>query len=290
MVVVTADSKIEWTEHTFNPWWGCARVSPGCVNCYADTLASRWGHELWRRHGPRKPMSEQYWRQPVKWNRARPARVFCGSMCDVFEDHPAPAVKEMQDAARERLWELIEETPNLTWMLLTKRPENIEAMMPHGGFQLNTWLGTSVEDQRRADERIPVLLGLRYSVVRFLSCEPLLSKVDLSRYLTVAPPSDRQWCPTARMHTDRVGDIRCRCTGGHYLGQRLNWIICGGESGAKARPMAPEWAQSLRDQCVATRTAFLFKQWGGRTAKAGGRCLDGRTWDEFPVDYMGWPL
>lgn len=327
-----ADSKIEWCDHTFNTWWGCARVSPGCVNCYADTNAARWGHQLWRRHGPRKPMSDQYWRAPVRWNRAGPARVFCGSMCDVFEAHPAPEVRAMQDTARERLWDLIDMTADLTWMLLTKRPENIQAMTPSGGFPLNVWLGTSVEDQRRADERCSTLLGIPTSHVRFLSCEPLLSPVDLSRYLTVAPVSDRQWCPTARRHTCPVGDIRCTCTGGHIRGQRIRWVIAGGESGPKARPMHPDWARALRDQAVATRTAFHFKQRGQFTWDAGqddpfdpdtyvcaatgrvadeataladggqwqgvwnvgktraGRLLDGRVWDEFPTDNLGWPL
>ena len=118
------DSEISWTHHTFNCWWGCARVSPGCRFCYADTLATHWGHELWRRHGPRRPMSDNYWRQPFTWNRKAanaegPTRVFCASMADVFEDHPEPEVRAFQDKERARLWDLIEATPNLTWMLLT---------------------------------------------------------------------------------------------------------------------------------------------------------------------------
>src|ERR1051326_6900926 len=118
------DSEISWTHHTFNCWWGCARVSPGCRFCYADTLATHWGHELWRRHGPRRPMSDNYWRQPFTWNRKAanaqgPTRGFCASMADVFEDHPEPEVRAFQDKERARLWDLIEATPNLTWMLLT---------------------------------------------------------------------------------------------------------------------------------------------------------------------------
>lgn len=180
---MTADSKIEWTDHTFNVWWGCARVSSGCRHCYADTLASRWGHELWRRHGPRKPMADQYWREPLQWNRNGPARVFCGSMCDLFEAHPERDVRVMQDRERARLWGLIESTPNLTWQLLTKRPENVSSMSPWGDqWPDNVWIGTSVEDQRTADVRIPQLRTIP-AVVRFLSCEPLLSRVDLSRWI-----------------------------------------------------------------------------------------------------------
>jgi hypothetical protein len=124
-------------------------------------------------------MSAKYWREPLRWNRKGRARVFSGSMCDVFEAHPEPEVREMQDAARDRLWELIEETPDLTWMLLTKRPGNIAGMAPATGFPRNVWLGTSVEDQTRADERIPQLLAVP-AAVHFLSCEPLLGPVDLN--------------------------------------------------------------------------------------------------------------
>lgn len=295
---------IEWTDHTFNPWWGCARVSPACRFCYADRDARRYGMELWRRHGPRRMLSDANWAKPLKWNRDAeragvPAKVFCASMADVFEDHPQVA------EPRKRLWDLIERTPWLRWQLLTKRPENVAAMAPWGdSWPGHVWLGTSVENQRYADERIPVLLQ-HPAAELFLSCEPMVGPVDLSSYIA---RSD---------------------------GPSVSWVISGGESGPKARVMHPDWPRSLRDQCVAARVPFLFKQWGewapgsapvdskrmdatvarddGRTfipaerlwsetpsvdrdrvnrkgwamvhragKKAAGRELDGRTWDEYP--------
>jgi protein gp37 len=181
------NSKIEWTDHTFNPWWGCQRVSPGCEHCYAETLARRYNFKVW---GPakttsRRMMSNNYWKQPLKWNKAAKAagvrpRVFCASMADVFEDHP-----ELHEP-RIRLFDLMDECQHLDWLLLTKRPENVRDMLLAAarppGFPRRVWIGTSVEDQRRADERIPHLLNIP-ARVRFLSCEPLLGPVDLSNYL-----------------------------------------------------------------------------------------------------------
>jgi protein gp37 len=257
-------------------------------------------------------MSDKYWREPVKWNRTKPGRVFCGSMCDVFEDHPEPGVRVMQDAARGRLWDLIDATPDLTWQLLTKRPENILGMMPRTGFPSNVWIGTSVEDQRRANERIPVLLAVP-ATVRFLSCEPLLGPVELSvirtsRGMPIAP---------LEIHYDQDTGV---------VQRPISWVIAGGESGNNARPMHPTWVRSLRDQCVSAGIPFHFKQIGqwtwvaehkdsfephayvcettGRTANeatavadggswqgvwkvgktAAGRELDGQIWDEFPQE------
>jgi protein gp37 len=156
---MTDITAIEWTDHTFNPWWGCSRVSPACRFCYADRDAQRYGHQVWRRHRPRRMLSEANWQRPLRWNRdaqrARvPAKVFCASMADVFEDHPDVA------APRERLWGLIEATPWLIWQLLTKRLENISPMVPWGSeWPPHVWVGTSVENQRYADERIPVLVN-----------------------------------------------------------------------------------------------------------------------------------
>lgn len=257
------NSKIEWTDHTFNPWWGCQRVSPGCQHCYAETMAHRYGHAIW---GPakttdRRMMSDNYWRQPLKWNTAAAkvgirARVFCASMADVFEYHP------QLDDPRRRLWDLIEETPDLDWLLLTKRPENIT---PAWGALENVWLGTSVENQEQADTRIPLLLRVPVRV-RFLSCEPLLGPVDIDQACRYANGTRRpNW------------------------GLEITWIIAGGESGANARPMHPAWARSLRDQAHAAGVAFFFKQWGEHDAggqrvgkHVSGRLLDGRTWDELP--------
>lgn len=266
---------IQWTDHTFNTWWGCSRVSPACRFCYADGLAHRYGHELWRRSGPRRMLSDANWKNPLKWNRAaeragKPALVFCCSMADVFEQHPVGEVNAQLDAARARLWELIAETPWLRWQLLTKRIENVVDMVPWGKtWPRNVWLGTSVENQKFAEERVPVLLSIPDTeVTRFLSVEPMLGPVDL-----------RKWLHDSSCHI-RTSEQVCTCTEPREVG--VDWVICGGESGPKNRPMDLAWARSLRDQCADAGVPFLFKQVGGRTSKAGGRDLDGRTHDEFP--------
>src|SRR5919206_5337840 len=245
-----AKTEIEWTDHTFNTHWGCLEVSPGCDHCYARELARRFGRDVW---GPphrstRMVTSDVYWRQPLAWDRAAAAegrqhRVFCASMADVFEFHPQLA------PMRAQLWALIDRTPHLDWQLLTKRPMNIARMLPPAWLEMprpNVWLGTSVEDQARADLRIPHLVRVP-ARVRFLSCEPLLEPVDL------AP----------------------------WLGE-LHWVITGGGRGPHARPCDPAWIRAVRDQCQAAGVALFHKQWGGRTPKAGGRLLDQRTWDQFP--------
>lgn len=245
---------IEWTDHTFNPWWGCARVSPACRFCYADGLARRYGHELWRRKGPRRMLSDANWAKPLKWNRDAekagvPAKVFCASMADVFEDHPQVA------EPRKRLWHLIEATPWLRWQLLTKRPENIADMAPWGNsWPGHVWVGTSVENQRYANERISILAEIP-AAVRFLSCEPLLGPVDLSRWL----------CPKVDTCTCSEPDVGSYSVHEPYCGDeppQIEWIISGGESGAKARLSHPDWFRSLRDQCVAAGVPHLFKQFG----------------------------
>jgi protein gp37 len=225
---MTTGSKIEWCDHTFNPWWGCARVSPACRFYYAERDARRYGHQVWRRHGPRRLLSDGNWRLPLRWNRDAqragvPALVFCASMADVFEDHPQVV------EPRQRLWRLIEDTPHLRWLLLTKRPENVPEMVPGSwatGWPEQVWLGTSVEGQRYARLRIPLLLDVQGVRVRFLSCEPLLGPLDLSAWLS----------PRA-----------------------VDWVIAGGESGPRARPMHPDWARTLRNQAAAADVPFLLK-------------------------------
>jgi protein gp37 len=143
------------------------------------------------------------------------------------------------------------------------------------------WLGVSVEDQQRAELRIPALLDTP-AAVHFLSCEPLLTAVDLDRFMTLAPRLDKGWCSIANRFVDRVDDCKCKSSHAGTYGHRIDWVIVGGESGAVTRPMNPDWVRALRDQATTARVPFLFKQWGGRTPKAGGRDLDGRTWDEFP--------
>jgi protein gp37 len=329
------NSAIEWCDHTFNPWIGCQRVSPGCMHCYAETRDQRFhAGEHWGPKGTRQVTATANWRKPVAWNRVAEAagrrdRVFCASLADVFEDR-----EDVRDA-RLYLLDLIRQTPNLDWLLLTKRPEKVMPLLAQAFGDAcmadnlplidwleewisalppqNVWIGTSVEDQQRAEERIPHLLRIP-AAVRFLSCEPLLGPVDFGRL--------RAWDP-----------FEMYLTGVH-------WVIVGGESGSGARPMHPDWARQLRDQCQVAGVPFLFKQWGAwlpyrvgvapllepqggdsvdahilpaeltdnigsevsgwmvdadsmdddeptiyrRVGKhAAGRELDGRTWDELPV-------
>lgn len=270
------NSKIAWTDHTFNPWIGCARVSAECKNCYAETMDARYqfgGRINWGKTAPRHRTGEANWRKPLAWNRAAEAagvrrRVFCASLADVFED------RRDLDPMRDDLWELIRQTPNLDWLLLTKRPE----MIPHLGLMGvgrcqcedsdssfdpgivkssngdhwharcqwpdNVWLGTSVGHPDTV-HRIDTIRPL-WASVRFLSCEPLL---------------------------DDLGPLDL--TG-------IDWVICGGESGPNARPIDPEWVRDLRDQCQSAGVPFFFKQWGGNTPDAGGHLLDGQVIQEFP--------
>ena len=268
------NSHIEWTHHTFNPWWGCAKVSAACKHCYAEAIVRRFGGAQWGVKGERRFFDEAHWKEPLKWNRealrdGMRYRVFCASMADVYEDRP-DLISE-----RAKLWALIEKTPELDWLLLTKRPENAQRLSPYGEkWPANVWLGTSVENQELAETRLPELNAVP-ARVRFLSCEPLLGALDLSAFTKK---------------------------------NSIDWIIAGGESGPGSRPMNPEWVRGLRDFCAKKGIAFHFKQWGHwapattKTLKEqssfsfeddgsemvslgkaiSGRKLDGRTHDEFP--------
>jgi protein gp37 len=284
------NSKIEWCHHTFNPWIGCTRVSPGCQHCYAESLAKRFNKAEWGPTAQRVRTSDDNWRKPFAWNRKASRegvryRVFCASLADVFE-----ANDQLVDW-RLSLFGMIQETPNLDWLLLTKRPENVNDMVPAhwrnvNHWPANVWIGTSVENQEQADKRIPVLLDVP-ARVRFLSCEPLLGPVDLSGRTV-----DGVWIDPEYAALDyNLGDIV------RDEGWPIHWVIVGGESGIGARPMNPTWVRSLRDQCVAAGVPFLFKQWGQYAPQpnsgekvffwtdkhAAGRELDGRTWDEYPA-------
>lgn len=266
------NSRIEWTHNTFNPWLGCTRVSPGCQHCYAETMMDkRYGKVEWGPQGKRVRTSDAYWQQPDRWDRAAEAegvrrRVFCGSLCDVFEDKRDQALD--MSVWRGRLWHLIEQTPQLDWLLLTKRPENVLPFVPWrwtkeyaGRFPPNVWIGTSVENQEGADKRIPELLEIP-AAVRFLSVEPLLGPVtlgdDFASWLT---------CNVTRTEDDDIECCESYAVGGtHYRG--IDWVIVGGESGPNARPLHPNWATSIRDQCVAAGVPFHFKQWGEYGASA----------------------
>ncbi|MCX5046698.1 phage Gp37/Gp68 family protein [Aldersonia sp. NBC_00410] len=251
---------ISWCSHTFNPWWGCSRTSRGCQHCYAATLSNRWGFDLWQRQGPRKLMSESYWKRPLAWNRAAeragvPATVFAASMADVFEIHPREEVNGLLDGARARLWDLIDSTPFLIWMLLSKRIENAAALVPWGRqWPSNVWLGTSVEDAERAEERLPVLASLP-AAVRFASCEPLVGGLDL-----------RPW-----------------------LSGGLDWVITGGESGPGAAAAHPDWFRAIRDHCVEFSVPLHHKQNGMFVADAPvyGAGESEADWDPDALDVGG---
>ncbi len=276
------NSRIEWTQHTFNPWWGCTKVSPGCKYCYAETWAKRIGQKVWGPNATRRELTPGYWRQPLRWNEEAKAakrrpRVFCASMADVFEE------RAELDEKRSHLWKLIDDTPNLDWLLLTKRPHNIGRFAPWTKvWPANVWLGSTAENQLWLEKRLPHLLS-HPARVRFLSCEPLLGPINLANAFGQTGQN-----PTA-----------------------LNWIIGGGESGHHARHMHPDWISSLRDQCIVNGIRFHFKQWGNwrpnsrelngyksKTVfmsngnrillanmgkKKAGRRLHGRTWDEYPA-------
>ena len=304
---MSENSKIEWTDHTFNPWEGCQKVGPGCDHCYAETRNARFagGQAVnWGPGAPRRRTSPATWAMPRRWNaqadafmaqQGRRQRVFCASLADVFDN-------AVSREWRDDLAALILDTADLDWLLLTKRIGNAGAMLGEmflDGPPANVWLGATVVNQAEADRDILKLLRIPASV-RFLSMEPLLGPVSFEGFF--ANPSN-------------IAD-------GTNALEELDWVIAGGESGPGARPTHPNWHRELRDQCEAVGTPFLFKQWGEfapalsglyfhpleggpqfrpRVAdqtthdfgdgygavrigkKAAGRELDGKTWDEFPV-------
>jgi protein gp37 len=327
------NSNIEWTDHTFNPWMGCTKVGPGCDNCYAEARMDKRLHQVqWGPGAPRKRTSEAYWREPLAWDKqsanvvasgGRRTRVFCASLADVFDNEVPPAW-------RTELFELIRNTPNLDWLLLTKRISNAIKMidealddMEPGGDAIgswpwdNVWIGATIVNQAEAERDIPKLLAVP-ARVRFLSMEPLLGPVDLTR-IPIGGGG-------GRFEGDEIitANVLRRA---HLDAPRVHWVIVGGESGPKARPMNPNWARSLRDQCDKAGAAFFFKQWGefapisesnpmplselatkmcaidergqrlpadtklGEVSaflwrpgkRAAGRMLDGRTWDQVPA-------
>ena len=297
------NSKIEWTDHTFNPWIGCTKVSPGCAHCYAETLMDkRYGRVRWGKGQPRQRTSASNWRLPLRWNRdaelqerdaeardrmpPRRPRVFCASLADWLDDEVP--IEWLAD-----LLELIRETPHLDWLLLTKRPQNwrtrLEAVLNHvryivdyalldnfvrlwlGGWAPeNVWAGTTVEDRQRADERIPELI-LIPARVRFLSCEPLPGRVNLHGWLTDG------------------GCLQPHTSTPEFLGKpQIHWVIAGGESGPGARPLLVEYADNLRRQCAAAGVAFFMKQLGAHVGTTNANAHDWPEHVEFH-EVMGTP-
>lgn len=275
-------SNIEWTDATWNPVRGCQKVSPGCRVCYAETFAERWrgvrGHAF--EQGFDLRLVPDALSLPLRW--ARPRRIFVNSMSDLFweaiEVEYVAAVFRVMGAARQHHFQVLTKRPAWArswfgWAEGRMREKRLlypglgeshaydEALLTHGlkvadvptrytaAWPLpNVWLGVSVEDRKHGLPRVDELRALP-AAVRWLSVEPLLE--DLG-------PLD--------------------LTG-------IDWVVCGGESGARSRPMHPDWARSVRDQCVAAGVPFFFKQWGGVNKKKAGRELDGRTWDEMPKAY-----
>lgn len=226
------NSKIEWTTHTFNPWIGCQKVSPGCDHCYAEAMMDTRYHKVqWGPHGERKRTSAANWNLPLRWAKApaidRP-RVFCASLADVFDN-------QVPTEWRADLFNLIRRTPVLDWLLLTKRPENIAKMLPadwNGGWK-NVWLGTTCEDQPNYNRRWRILANIP-AAVRFISYEPAIGPLKPTGVVTE--------------HSFRLPD----------------WLICGGESGRDARPMSPDWARDVRDECEVVGIKFFMKQMTGK--------------------------
>jgi len=257
-------TEIAWCDSTFNPWIGCTKVSSGCDHCYAESYANRYGKVTWGLGQPRHLTSENNWKQPIKWNREAcdsgvRRRVFCASLADVFDN-------EVPQEWRERLFHLIGQTQNLDWLLLTKRIGNVAKMLPSwwraDNLYPNVWLGISVVNQEEADRDIPRLLRVP-ATIRFLSMEPLLGPVNLRLPSGAMGPKafpDDFDCWTEKKR-DEWFSMQARAT---YMAQCecIDWVIVGGESGVHARPMHPDWALSLRDQCLAADVPFLFKQWG----------------------------
>lgn len=253
-------SAIEWTDATWNPTTGCTRVSAGCDHCYAERLSRRLLARTYRARLPvvntqenrHDPFAVRVWPErlgvPATWRE--PRRVFVNSMSDLFHH-------EVPEEFVRRCFEVMLGVDRHVYQVLTKRPARAmrfvrrhRDMFPEG-LPAHIWIGTSVEDQS-VDYRVRHLLAVP-AEVRFLSCEPLIGPLDLSPFMGAS--------------VDLEG---------------LHWVIVGGESGIPARPMDPSWARDLRDQCLAAGVPFFFKQWGGRTPKAGGRELDGVTWDGYP--------
>jgi len=241
-----AFSNISWTNHTFNIAWGCAKISAGCQNCYADGLAQRYGHDVWGIGKARRTLSPHYWQQPILWNSDAESigerqRVFTSSMADVFENHPTI------DQEREKLWPLVRATPWLDWQILTKRADRIASNLPSdwGNGYPNVWLGVSVENNDyvwRFNEHLAKIPA----AVRFVSYEPALGAV-----------TDIDW-------------------------HKLDWMIYGGESGPNFRPHNPEWARHAKVRCDEFGAAFFFKQ--GNGLRSGmDNLLDGQQVQNFPI-------
>jgi protein gp37 len=285
---MTANSNIEWTDHTFSPWVGCTKISPACDHCYAEGWAKRSGLVKWGAGEPRRRTSESNWKGPLKWNRqhdeffaehGRRQRVFCASLADVFDNDVPPDW-------RADLLNLIASTPNLDWLLLTKRIGNAAMMLDIASISIshgrgswgdgwkNVWLGATVCNQEEADRDIPKLLATP-ARVRFLSIEPMLGPISLDHELLLGETFGHAANCTNNLCALN-GDMDS-CMGQVIQQPCLNWAIAGGESGHHARSPDLEWFRALARQCKAAGTAFFMKQLGGARDKRG-------RLEDFPDD------
>jgi protein gp37 len=237
-------TKIEWCTATWNPWYGCHKVSPACDNCYAESWAKRTGHDFGL-----VTRSKTTFNDPQKWKQ--PERVFTCSLSDFF--HPAA------DKWRREAWRvMVTRAGRLhTYLVLSKRIERwfVGHACPFPNLtKRRLWLGVTAENQEQADNRIPALLEIDQVPVRFVSCEPLLGRIDLSPYLRLTLARD----------------------------QRVDWVIVGGESGPKYRPLEESWVKDIQIQCAKADVPFFFKQWAGVRPEELGRLFMGREWNEIP--------
>lgn len=274
---MSENTKIEWCDHTFNPWTGCMKVSPGCDNCYAEGWSKRAGAKVgkWGPGAPRVRTTAANWKLPIKWEagakafqaaHGRRQRVFCASLADVFDN-------EVDPQWRADLFALIMATPSLDWLLVTKRIGNVTRMVPPewlapGGWPKNVRLMITVVNQKEADHDIPRLLAI--DCPNGLSIEPMLGAIDLTELQ--GPGAARTWIDALRGSASDMG-----ASGPTYKVRAIDWVIAGGESGPGARPSHPDWFMDLRDQCAEAGVPFLFKQWGEWASGENGNGPPRRT-------------
>lgn len=306
-------TRIEWADSTFNPWMGCTKVSPACDHCYAERDTARFGRVEWGAGKPRVRTSESNWRKPIAWNSmpfhecakcrwrghlpetlrcpecngcrftvAR-RRVFCASLADVFDN-------EVNPQWRADLFDLILRTPNLDWLLLTKRIGNAHRLYMESelctNFPRNVWLGATICTQAEADRDIPKLLATPASV-RFLSIEPMLEPVKLPRVCACGCGKPMEVAVREAMDSPAALN-RDQAEAAIETTLGVDWVVCGGESGPQARPMHPQWVRSLRDQCAAHGVPFLFKQWGEWAPRAGKIHRSGPDWQAIDPGCTRW--
>ena len=274
-------TKIQWTDSTWNPVTGCTKISEGCRNCYAEIMTRRlkaMGQEKYKEGFDKVVCHYEANKEPFRWKKGR--KIFVCSMSDLFhEDVPYEFIN--------KVFNVIRFNPQHTFQILTKRSSRLFFDVPDVFYPDNLWLGVTVENQEQANERIPLLLRTT-AKVKFVSIEPMLGPIDLTKIPHFKDHLDNQYYRDVLNQKSISGDDIT-----NYPGQ-LDWVICGGESGHKARPMHPDWVRSIRDQCMSANVPFFFKQWGGWApdgndevmtkpmAKRNKDWLDGQRHHEFP--------